>query len=175
MQQDLREFRDCKLGNITVQLSLYAFMIESLFENVVVDEAVAVFCNDDGHSEYAVNRPQDSTITDWLNAYTPQVKQSEYVGELRVVDLADASTRVCTSSSFSCFGPASQARKGTPSSAAARLFGKPICGYKVGSCRFGGRVRGKWLEYRLLLFIFFWLGDHFGPTAGGNLSALFLF
>ena len=53
MQQDLRESRDCKLGNITVQ-SLYAFMIESLFANVVVDEAVAVFCNDDGHSEYAV-------------------------------------------------------------------------------------------------------------------------
>ena len=63
MQQDVRESRDCKLVNITVQLSLYAFMIESLFANVVVDEAVAVFCNDGGHSEYAVNRPQDSTDT----------------------------------------------------------------------------------------------------------------
>ena len=140
MQQDLRESRDCKLGNITVQ-SLYAFMIESLFANNVVDEAVAVFCNDDGHSEYAVNRPQDSTITDWVNAYTPQVKQSEYVGELRVVDLGDASTRVLPSHMLG-------RRKGTPSSAAARLSGKPNCGYKVGSCRFGGRVRGKWLECR---------------------------
>ena len=111
MQHDLRESRDCKLGNITVQLSLYAFMIESLFANVVVDEAVAVFCNDGGHSEYAVTRPQDSTVTDCSNAYTPQVKQSEYVGELRVVDLGDATTRVLP---FHVLGLPQKRGKGRP-------------------------------------------------------------
>ena len=96
MRQELRASLDCKLGNVSVQLSLYAFMLETLFENVVVDEAVAVFCHEGGFSEYAVSRSAESTVIAWLSAYTQRVHNagSTSLPELRVVDFGNAASRV---------------------------------------------------------------------------------
>ena len=46
---------DCKLGYLSVQLALYGFMIESLFD-VKVKETVGVFCHQSGTSEFSFDR-----------------------------------------------------------------------------------------------------------------------
>ena len=70
-------------------------MLERLFEHVVVDEAVAVFCHDGGFSEYAVSRPLDTTVIGWLSAYKQPVNKARTsLQELRVVDFGTDASRV---------------------------------------------------------------------------------
>jgi len=88
---------DCKLGYVSTKLCLYAYMLEQLFDNVLVEEAVTVFCaNTGGFDNFVVHRPPKATVVGWLSADNSRSRVAARTAphELKLVDFGDSPSRV---------------------------------------------------------------------------------
>ena len=75
------ETHDCKLGFIQKQLSMYAYMLKTLFHFQQVD-AVAVFCSKTGFVEMPFHLAADATVAKWILQFSgthdaPRYDQSD--------------------------------------------------------------------------------------------------
>jgi hypothetical protein len=82
---------DCMLGYVSLQVVLYALMLETIFPDVAVSEAVVVFCHNDGTSEFAVERIEPARMLALVVAYQSSARDFR---KGRHIDFGDSGSRV---------------------------------------------------------------------------------
>ena len=91
MKEEYETTNDCMLRYVSLQVSFYALMLGTMFHDVVVTEAVVEFCQNDGTSEFGVERIEPARMFALVVAYPSSA--SDFLTGL-YLDFGDSGSRV---------------------------------------------------------------------------------